>query len=1544
LLGFNEGLVYLSVRGLLGAFHHCRHPTAQEVSVFLPLFLSSPQTVLEYLSVRASILSKSVLILCLVSSTARSEIVINEVHYEPLNKLELQEFVEIFNSGPESVDLSNWSFTEGIEFAFPQGTNLEPQAYLVIAEHTPTLSAVYGAASIGPFGGSLSNDGERVELSDAGGDQVDAVDYRIQFPWPLDSSGQGSSMELLNPGIDNSLGGSWKASQGSPTPGLINSVFAENPPPQIRQVNHSPQQPNATDTVRITAKVTDPEGVAQVYATYQVVTPNNYIPAEIPLTVGQLVANPFQPRTQNPDFENPANWTQVLMRDDGTFGDEVAFDSIFTAELPPRGHRTLVRYRIEAFDRGVPSASVRAPFADDPSLNFAYFVYDGVPPYTPTDQTVHPEGLGHTYSVETLTSIPVYHLMTRNVDTIQCMAYDDSFEIPSSNRTARSAFNWEGAFIYDGVVYDHIRYRLRGHNQRYQLKQKRNMRFRFNRGHYFQAKDQKGREYPTQWRTLLFAKGYGPRNVGNFGLAESMNNFLFNLTGTPAPFTHFIHYRVLDSAEEAPMGSGGQYQGDFWGLFLAMEDYDSRFLDAHNLEKGNLYKLTDGQTTAISQLRYQAKDAVAGGQDYNNIRSGLHPAATLDWMKDYVDWESWYRYEAVQQAIRHYDLGVYPDRENAFAPADTPALKNIAWYFRPDPLQPLGKLVPLPWDSEQSWGENGAHQGWDMPLYAVIDPQITDGRAKVDYTGGPRQKEELYIGYRNTLREFRDLIWNEEVLPPLIDRYAAIIADIVPADRDRWKDHPFTGGEISDFGPMEDKAEDMKVYAFVGGTHWPVLDRPNTSNVAPGGRALELDERSDYGGDDTSIPDKPTVTAIGDPGFPADDLRFETSDFSDPQGAGTFAALRWRLGEVTDASAPVYDPAADPIYEWTEVWTSGDLAALQNQVQIPSASVEAGHTYRVRSRMKDNTGRWGHWSDPVEFTVAQQATASPGDIIVSEFLGNANGNDDDKEWIELFNTTDTDIDIRGWRILDNETDSHTIAAGAPVTVPSKGYLVLGESSNAAVNGGAPVDYVYNNDITLGNNADEIILMVGDTIVFSLGYGDFTAGPNAIQRTIASPPEGGAALGMSLDYCEGPVDFWVSQISPYGTNSDLGTPGADNNDVEVCAGDMTPPILVSGKLGGKNLVVVEFDEPLDEGSAETLSNYQIDGGIGQPAAAVLENLTQVALTFPTPLDPDTLYTLTVQNVADVSMNPATAEQTAGLFYSIPPVSITEIMYDNRGADIEWIELLNTTGSPIDISGWYLTDDNQYPAGGEGNAVLPPGSVIDPGEYVVINLWSDANFGLWQMPPDVRVIDASASDPGSLSNDGDNLALFDAPVGGSRIDGSLVAGFAPLSQDGQSLEKRDEEFPWFDDIAVSHLFQPSTFPIGFETGLNENSEFLSSFASPGRGRSSEPRPTPTVTATPTITPTPTVTATFTLTATVTPTSSVTPTATESPTPSPTPEVTETPTVTSTRDYDIAPEPGGDGSVDPKDLLVVLDRLQSASEEAEVLFDFSLQWRTE
>jgi len=209
------------------------------------------------------------------------------------------------------------------------------------------------------------------------------------------------------------------------------------------------------------------------------------------------------------------------------------------------------------------------------------------------------------------------------------------------------------------------------------------------------------------------------------------------------------------------------------------------------------------------------------------------------------------------------------------------------------------------------------------------------------------------------------------------------------------------------------------------------------------------------------------------------------------------------------------------------------------------------------------------WSAVCE-AMFQVMESSPEDIIITELLPNANGEDDYKEWFEIYNTIGWPIDINGWVISDNGTDSHTINNGAPLIVPAKGYLILGESTDPGLNGGAPVDYAYGpDDVTLGNGGDEIILSQGGTVIHAVGYEAFDNAPISVLDTglDANP---GLAIGMARDYCNGAEPLWQVQISHYGSNGDTGTPGANNDGVEVCAPpeptpEPTPEITTSAEM-------------------------------------------------------------------------------------------------------------------------------------------------------------------------------------------------------------------------------------------------------------------------------------------------------------------------------------------------------------------------------------------
>jgi hypothetical protein len=167
------------------------------------------------------------------------------------------------------------------------------------------------------------------------------------------------------------------------------------------------------------------------------------------------------------------------------------------------------------------------------------------------------------------------------------------------------------------------------------------------------------------------------------------------------------------------------------------------------------------------------------------------------------------------------------------------------------------------------------------------------------------------------------------------------------------------------------------------------------------------------------------------------------------------------------------------------------------------------------------------------------ACLGSGEIIVTEFMQNPSAvGDGVGEWIEIHNTTAGSIDIEGWILRDNDTDSHVIDnGGSGVFVPAGGYLVLGVSGDTFVNGGVNVGYVYSG-VNLGNSDDEIVLENGAGVVCCVEYDNGATFPDgngaAAQLDPTKLDVASAADGAN----------WSLATTPFGAG-DLGTPGSVN---------------------------------------------------------------------------------------------------------------------------------------------------------------------------------------------------------------------------------------------------------------------------------------------------------------------------------------------------------------------------------------------------------------
>ncbi|MGE4286201.1 MAG: lamin tail domain-containing protein [Phycisphaerae bacterium] len=150
---------------------------------------------------------------------------VTEIMYNPVGGSDY-EFVELTNTGPIPLELTNLVFTEGIEFAFAGSsiTELAPDESVVIAGDAAAFSARYPSASFaiaGEFTGKLDNDGETLAILGQWGAAVLSFTYDDARGWPLAADGAGHSLvpqeEVANYSPD--YGAAWRASSyinGSP--------------------------------------------------------------------------------------------------------------------------------------------------------------------------------------------------------------------------------------------------------------------------------------------------------------------------------------------------------------------------------------------------------------------------------------------------------------------------------------------------------------------------------------------------------------------------------------------------------------------------------------------------------------------------------------------------------------------------------------------------------------------------------------------------------------------------------------------------------------------------------------------------------------------------------------------------------------------------------------------------------------------------------------------------------------------------------------------------------------------------------------------------------------------------------------------------------------------------------------------------------------------------------------------------------------------------------------------------------------------------------
>lgn len=297
-----------------------------------------------------------------------------------------------------------------------------------------------------------------------------------------------------------------------------------------------------------------------------------------------------------------------------------------------------------------------------------------------------------------------------------------------------------------------------------------------------------------------------------------------------------------------------------------------------------------------------------------------------------------------------------------------------------------------------------------------------------------------------------------------------------------------------------------------------------------------------------------------------------------------------------------------------------------------------------------------------------------GKVIITEIMFNPSGSE--REWIELYNASSETIDVTNYFFQDFDQP-----------VPDGPEPLFG--TNNDVDGDTVPD-----PILLGPGQ---ILVVGDEPLDSweAAWGSVSA---AGYRYVQAP----LSLANNADLVNENRTLLRADVD--GDGNILSAIVSDNANYSGTTSNAVPQNGWPGDDGRGSFYVLGTGNP-----ADVTGSYNDDGGNWNLSIDGLDGAYRVNAT-------DRFDGRDVGSPGFINFG--VPQRAAG------EVVITELMYAGNsdfpgqpgfdapdGLD-EWIEIYNTTGQTIDVSGWYIEDEDGRTTG------FPAGSVLAPGEVAVV----------------------------------------------------------------------------------------------------------------------------------------------------------------------------------------------------------------------------------
>lgn len=347
----------------------------------------------------------------------------------------------------------------------------------------------------------------------------------------------------------------------------------------------------------------------------------------------------------------------------------------------------------------------------------------------------------------------------------------------------------------------------------------------------------------------------------------------------------------------------------------------------------------------------------------------------------------------------------------------------------------------------------------------------------------------------------------------------------------------------------------------------------------------------------------------------------------------------------------------------------------------------------------------------------------------------SNGDVTNGDWVELYNTTESTIDISG-AIITDDNPAHQFVVPASTELAAGGYVAFQVNDeevegNFGLGSSDEVKLYAPNDVTLSSVVDQFSWSSHAAVT----YGRKVAGAGEWEPTSVSTF--GAVNQFSGEAAPELTGVVINEVESHGddTNGDwielknTGEAGVNLDDAILSDSDNGHVFRIPAstpELGAGAVVAFRVDDP-------ALGDGQF--GLGDSDSARLFEADAVDLATAEPVnsrswETHALQTYGLNGLGEwVPTNKGTFGAANDFASEVTPdisyVVLNEVVTTGDVTHGDWVELLNTSGSTIDIGGAIIADDSNDV---EHRYTIPAETMLAAGDTYVLETEKTAGFGL------------------------------------------------------------------------------------------------------------------------------------------------------------------------------------------------------------------------